>query len=372
MRILLISTSPFYMVRGTPMRTRIFVEGYLKNNYGLDILTYPVGEDLHQDRAGIIRPRVTFYSKTTAGPSFSKILIDLFLLKEGVRLCREKDYDLIHCEDSEAVLIGMALKKIFKKKIVGSFHNRLRDNLAMHRWYPLVPAAKVMEKYLYRGVDHIITNKDSFTDFVMEGYGLKNVTAVYDFVSDEEVDPGMELPEQYIVYAGNSEAYQGVPLLINSFLRVSAIYPDLRLLLVGSMGSDIRKLVKVKGLEKRVVITGVLNLEETNYLLGRSVFNVIPSIIRGPVPQMKALQYITAGKPILATNVESNRVFLENMGNAFLVESDIDSMAAGMNRFMEEPLLRDKIRPDILSVTGGQDVAEVLSGIVTSLVHPGG
>jgi glycosyltransferase involved in cell wall biosynthesis len=368
MKILLISTSPFYIVRGTPLRTRIFVEGYLKNNYELDILTYPVGEDLHRDRARIFRPQVKFYTKTTAGPSWGKILIDFFMLGSGIQLCRENEYDLIHCEDSEAVLIGMVLKRIFRKKIVGSFHNRLSDNLAMHRLFPLVAPAKVIEKYLYRGVDFIITNKDNFADYVKKRYGVRNVATVYDFVSDQESEPATELPEKYLVYAGNSEAYQGVPLLINSFSRISEKLPDLSLFLVGHMGDDIKKMVAQKVLKERVVITGVLSLEETNYLLKRSVFNVIPSIIRGPIPQMKTLQYITAGRPVLATDVDSNRIFLENMRNAYLVEPDLESIADGMSRLLEDSELRETIIPDILDVTGGQDVSVVLSGVVESLV----
>ena len=109
MKILVVSTSPFFIVRGTPLRSLMLIEAYLKNKFEIDIITYPVGNDIHTDKLNIYRPKVKFYKKKTAGPSLTKPLIDLFVLNEAIKLCKKNDYDLIHCEDAEAAFIGVLL-----------------------------------------------------------------------------------------------------------------------------------------------------------------------------------------------------------------------------------------------------------------------
>ena len=340
----------------------MLIEAYLKNKFEIDIITYPVGNDIHTDKLNIYRPKVKFYKKKTAGPSLTKPLIDLFVLNEAIKLCKKNDYDLIHCEDAEAAFIGVILKKLFKKKIISDFHNQLSENFKIHKWNFLVPIAKVIEKFMYKNSDYIIANSDDLKNTLEQKYGLKNIDIVLDLVTNKQENPKIKLPKNYIVYAGNCRPYQGVPLMLKSYAKFSIKYPDVPLVLIGNIDDETKNIIKSLKLEKNTIMTGILTLEKTNYVLSRSIFNLMPRV-SGIQPGMKALHYMVNKTPIIATDLRCNTMFLEHLNNAYLTKPDADSFYKGMIVLMKDKNLRAKIKQNIIKTTKKQDLPKKLLNI---------
>ena len=355
----MISTTPFFMVRGSPIRTRLIVEGYIENNWKVDLVTYPVGEDIFRKGLNIIRPNTSFYTSLEAGPSLKKPFIDFLVLIKAARLIWQNNYDIIHCEDSEAAFMGAILKMMFKKPTIVNFHNRLSDNLRLHNCNALVGLGKFVEHMLYNNADSIIANSEGLKQLLVKKYNVNNATVVLDLITADESEPGLDLPDSYIAYSGTSAPYQGIPLLLSAFRRVIKEYPDLTLVLMGDMSEEVKKIAGDLGVNDNIIMSGTLNIEETNYVLKRSLFNVLPRV-GGIQPGMKALHYLANGVPILATNLKCNRGFLKHGTNAYLAKPDEKSFAEGILTLMRNASIRSKLRQNIVAATASQNIPQLL------------
>jgi hypothetical protein len=111
MNILLLAPQPFYQVRGTPIAVKTLAEVLGKHGHSITLLTYHEGEDVEMPNVAIRRiPRIPFVRRIPPGPSVKKILCDLVLFYESVRLLKVQRYDLIHAVE-EAAWMAAVLKR---------------------------------------------------------------------------------------------------------------------------------------------------------------------------------------------------------------------------------------------------------------------
>ena len=368
-KVLFIAPQPFFEWRGSPIRVGFNTQALAELGYAVELLTLPIGEKKKIPGVHINRvPNIFGLKKISIGPSFSKVLFDFLLLFKGVRLVSKNSYDIIHCEDSEAALMGIILKTVFKKPTIVNFHNRLSDNLRLHNCNALIGLGELVEHLLYSKSDSIIANSEELMQLLEKKHNVNDVTVVLDHIAANECEPNLSLPDSYVAYAGTSAPYQGVPLLLTAFRRVIKEFPDLKLVLIGEMSADVKKMAYDLGVNNNTTISGTLKIEETNYVLKRSLFNVIPRI-NGVQPGMKALHYLANGTPILATNLQCNTTFLKHGINAYLVEPYELSFAEGMLTLMRDATTRRELRKKILETAADQDIPKLLRKAVATAIN---
>jgi glycosyltransferase involved in cell wall biosynthesis len=303
--LLIIAAMPYYAEKGSSLRLHLMIEKYIDSGYNVDVCCYNIGEDVQRKKLNIIRAGNYSKKKMPIGLSIIKFLYFLPLLFASFKAVKRNKYSMLQGEDIEGAFICFLLNKIKKIPYIYDLHNPLKENLKINS-LP-IPAFIVMpiEKALYRNAMKVISNWRIWKSY-LENHGARNVDVVHDEISRAEEYVNINY-KKYITYSGNFKKYQGVELLVKSFISTLE-HHDYTLMLIGS-GSNEDKLKKYtanKKAENRIVFLGTLNVEKTNYILRRSQYNILPRT-HGKQPSTKLIHYINAGKPIIASEVEANK-----------------------------------------------------------------
>ncbi|MFH1072276.1 MAG: glycosyltransferase family 4 protein [Nanoarchaeota archaeon] len=345
MKILMIVTTPFVLEKGSSLRVLHIVKILAAAGHKIDVLTYPVGADVKIKNVRVIRVK-TSYKKTSPGPSLNKIFADIAVLRQARRFLRKNQYDVIHGEDTEGGFIAALLGKKHGIRTAYDMHNLMSAQMRLHKWYPLIPLGKFIENYLLTNAELIITNWEGLEKKVKERYPKKKTVLLFDAVSSGTKAPQMRLPKKYILYSGNFERYQGLELLIRAYTRAGI---EAKLVLIGQPRDYIKRLIQRLGLGKKVIITGKLTVEETNYSIQQSLFCVIPRV-HGRQPSMKIIHYFQNHKTILATDIACNHELMLHGKNALLAKPEVEVFAKAMNKLSTDGKLRERLEKGVLEV----------------------
>ena len=101
----MLAPEPFFEPRGTPFSEYHRVKALVELGYQIDLVTYPIGQDVELPNLRIYRSsRVPFVRRVAIGPSFVKILLDLSLAMTAIRLARRGRYAAVHSHEEAGVL----------------------------------------------------------------------------------------------------------------------------------------------------------------------------------------------------------------------------------------------------------------------------
>lgn len=150
-----------------------------------------------------------------------------------------------------------------------------------------------------------------------------------------------QLPERFIMYAGNVKPHKNVERLIDAFVEVRRRgFGDLGLLLSGSEVSQhatLRRAVHRHNLHKHVRFLGYQTTESLAALYRLADLFVFPSLYEGF--GLSPLEAIASGTPVVASNVSS---LPEVLGDAAVLVDPLDAtaIADGITRVLEDADLR--------------------------------
>ena len=114
MKILMIAPEPFFEPRGTPFSEYYRIQALSSLGHEIDLVTYPIGENVEIKGLKIIRCLRPFFIKNVkTGPSGAKLLLDFFLFFKVFGRILRKRYDLIHTHE-EANIMGAFYSKVFR------------------------------------------------------------------------------------------------------------------------------------------------------------------------------------------------------------------------------------------------------------------
>lgn len=312
-RILLISTSPFYKEKGSTLRIYAIVKMLAEAGYKIDLIAYSMGKDVSITNVTIHRTPAIFKPNIGANSiTISKGILTFFVFLKTWSLLRKNKYEIVHCEDFEAAVIGRLLARQSQKLVYG-LHNRPIDNLSLKNIDApnfVIDLIWKIERFVVKKCDLIILNWKKYEDSpVFKG---KKTIHYYDRV-DITLLEEYPIPEgEYLVYSGNFEAYQGLEEFLNVYKKCNASY---KLVLVGNPSELIKDLVVKKGLQDKVILTGLLSIAQSNYVIKNAVGAILPRIDGS---SMKAIHYLMLGKPVIAKFTPSNAELLTDWHNAFL------------------------------------------------------
>lgn len=364
-KVLVILATPFYLDKGSSVRARSNIIALSNAGLEIDLLTYPVGNDYKIVNVNHIRCKIPFYRKVSAGPSLSKIYADILLFSKAFYLILRKKYDVIIGEDFEGGFIGLVTSTIFKTAFVYEMYNPLFETLRPYTNNNLIlNISKKFDYFLEKRAENITVEWECEKDRILKKYSDKNVSLVYDAFPKETKTLQKLNVDKYICYAGNFKDYQGIPFFLESFKKYLCTGEFVHLVLVGGGYKKVEQYAHKLNISESVIFTDNLSLIETNYLIKNSLFSILPRVIDGP-PGMKALHYFSQGKSILATNLSCNYKLIENYKSGLLVNLDINDMANGIEKmvnddnfreFLEQHIVEEKIGSQEKADEGMQDL----------------
>jgi glycosyltransferase involved in cell wall biosynthesis len=332
----------------------------------VDLATYHVGEEVDLDRVQLHRiPRVPFIKHVKVGPSWAKGALDILLFFRVILLLLTNRYDVIHSHE-EAAFFAMVLGKLFRTPHLYDMHSSLPrqlENFRFGNWWWMVKAFRLLERWVLRTCDAVITIGDDLSAYVGQINPKLPCTTIHNIALHMNGDSrNCDRPDQLrgalgldsarpIIYTGTFEPYQGLDLLIESANLVVARFPKARFLLVGGNNQQIDQLksvVQARGLDEVVTFTGIVPPQTALDYLDLAEVLVSPRTEGTSVP-LKIYSYLHAGKPIVATDLPAHTQILED-GVALLVKPTSEAIAEGICFYLADPDCGRKMGADALAL----------------------
>jgi len=151
----------------------------------------------------------------------------------------------------------------------------------------------------------------------------------------------LERNDQLVCHIGRLDPGKNIHELVQAFRSVAKEHPSVRLLLVGTgrLAEDIRQKVVEHGLQRSVILTGVVDHSEVPAILSASTLFVLPSLNEGCPNAL--LEAYAAALPAIVSNIPQIEEFA---GPAITyTPGNADELAAAIIRLLSDPDLRSRM-----------------------------
>lgn len=273
---------------------------------------------------------------------------DLTVLFQLIHLIRRKRYDIVHTHSSKAGIVGrwaawLAGCPIIVHTVHGwGFHDYQKS------WLRLIyivleritlfitdKLIAVSEKDIIKGIEAGIGHSDRYT-LIRSGINLDDFQNP--FRSREEVRQEFKIDKNAAVIGTVTRlSPQKAP---KTFVRIAEVVlkmrPDAYFVVVGDgpLFPDIKRYAVSAGIEKRLILTGIRR--DVPDLLGAFDIFLLSSLWEG-LPRVIP-QAMSAGIPVIASEVDGNAEIITNMVNGILVKpNDIEGAADAILSLLDNP-----------------------------------
>ncbi len=139
-------------------------------------------------------------------------------------------------------------------------------------------------------------------------------------INDLKCLPEVNSSDIIIMHVANLKPIKGHTYLISALAKIVPVQPNVKLILVGEDRTDINihKQVIDLGIEEHVIFLG--RRDNVSALLRMADICVMPSLSEGMSNAI--LEYMAAGKPVIATDVGGNSELVEHNKTGLLIEKE--------------------------------------------------
>lgn len=347
-KILLISPQPFFQWRGSPIRVRFNALALVKAGYAVDLLTLPIGDRCDMEGVKVLRVANPLRVKNIPiGPSLHKLFFDCLLLIKGISLIRRSRYTVIHGIE-EAGMIAILLSRLSGCRAIFEKHSdpfSYKKGLLKNC---LLRAYAAVEKMTVKRADAVIGTGPGLVEQVKNMGTTTRAFHIFDIPSSlveprpDDVDRlrarlKKQDNEVLLTFVGSFAVYQGVDLLLQAIPEVTANCGRARFIIIGGTASEIKERkewLASRGAGQQVDFLGKIPPDVLPEYLAASDILLSPRVSGVNTP-LKLLDYFKAGRAIVATDVESNRLLLDP-SIAALASPEPTIMAEAMGALVED------------------------------------
>lgn len=348
-RVLFISPQPFYQWRGSPIRVAFDVQAIAEHDFDVDLLTLPIGDDLEIDGVNVIRVANPLgISSMAIGPSWAKMVFGLLLYRRAMSLVRSNHYAVVHAVEDAGPIGARAVRKSGAK-----FVFEKHSDPASHRggWLRNVVLSvyERIERSVIRKADAVIGTGPGLVDQARATGTSASLHHIFDIPSSRvEADPAdvtdarkkMATSDEdvLVLYVGSFAVYQGIDLMFGAAAKVLAAAANARLIVIGGSEEQIaarRTELAAAGVEDRAGFLGTVHPDDLPAYLAAADILLSPRISGTNTP-LKLLDYLKAGRAIVAADTPANRLILDEK-IAVLAAPDPESFAGAVQRLCENP-----------------------------------
>ena len=347
-RILMIAPTPFFADRGC--HVRIYEEARALQALGceVEVCTYHLGDD----RAGLKAhrtPRIPWYNKLSAGPSWHKLYIDLLLLAKTLAVARRFRPEMIHGHLHEGAALGWAVGRLLGVPVVGDFQGSLSGEIKAHRFVPergwLYRFIAHNEAWIDRLPDVAIASCGDVADELRDRFGVRHVIPALDGVDVEVFHPGVPTGDlahlvppgrRAVVYLGVLSAYQGVDHLLEAVTLVRRRVPDAYFLIMGYPHVEhYQARARELGVAEHVAFPGRIDYDQAARYLALGEVAVGPKLSETE-SNGKLYNYMACALPTVAFDTPPSREILGDLG-IYAPRGDVQALAGAIAGLLADP-----------------------------------
>ena len=354
-KILFLVSQPFFQWRGSPIRVGFDLLALTELGYEVDLITLPVGEDRSIPGMNHFRaPNLLGIKNVPIGPSLAKALFDIIIFFQAFSLCQKNRYTAIHCVEDMGPF-GVILSFIFRTRLVYEKHSDPGSHKKGFLKNLILSVYALAEKFTIHHADAVIGTGDGLAAQIKTLSPKGPVYSIFDIPSSlQEADPIatekkrndlLKHPNEILAtYVGSFASYQGIDLLFEAIPLALEQNPKLRFVIIGGTPEEIKTRLaglKEKRFQDQVTFPGKTPPDLLPNALSASDILLSPRLSGVNTP-LKLLDYLKAGRAILAADTEANRLIL-NDSTALLSPPTAQDYAKGLLQLSQDKALREKI-----------------------------
>jgi glycosyltransferase involved in cell wall biosynthesis len=352
-RVLLVAPQPLFRFSGTPINIMMMCRALGGQGLKVDVAALPGGQDVPLPGVVLRRvPRLPLSNTVPVGFSMRKLVYNGLLALMVLRLLARGGYHVVHAVE-EAAFYAIPLGRLFRLPTLIDLDSDLVLQLRDHGSWPARMLA-APAGWLRRIALHVATGALTVSPHISRLARAESPgTPVFE-ISDVPIEEAMRRPDpermaayraeiglerrRLAVYTGNCDRRQGLDELIRAMPEVLRYHPDAALLIVGGEPPELRRLQR---------LVDQLRVIEAVRLIGRRPPPTMPEymgmaeILVSPrreryVTPLKIFSYMASGQPIVATDLPTHTVVLDEEC-AILVPPSAEGLAAGILRALDDP-----------------------------------
>jgi glycosyltransferase involved in cell wall biosynthesis len=359
MKILMVAPQPFFEPRGTPISIYQRLEALSAIGHHVDLLTYPLGQDVTFPNVRIFRTRrIGFIRNVRVGPSRAKILLDFFLMFKTLWMLITNHYDVIHSHE-EAAFFCAPLSILFRRPHLYDMHSILPRQLTNFDYGNrrlFIRLFECLEKMVLKTSQAVITIGSDIEEYVIkinptvleikiENIGLHAFQLPVEPQAILKLKENLGLNEKVpVIYAGTFERYQGLEMVLESAHIIRERFPEVVFVFVGAKRTQVEiwtEKAQAMGVDDCTVFINAVSPQDSMVFLAYAKILISPRIAGTSVP-LKIYSYMHSGKPIVATNIPAHTQVL-NKDIALLVEPTKEDFAEGIITLLSNQLLCNQL-----------------------------
>lgn len=339
---------------------------YIDRDKYENILVYPTE---YKDEEKNFRNLVDFFELIDFTREINCIN-DLKSLMQLIKVVKKYNPDLIYLHSSKAGALGRILRFIIKKPIIYNPHGWAFNMRVSSKKVKLY---EIIERFLANNCDKIIAISEQEVESAIKKRICKEdkISLIYNGIDitkyDEIIDKNinykknLNIPSNSIVIGmvGRISKQKGPDIFVEVAKRVKKEIPNSFFIIVGE-GED-RNEIEIKieeaGISDSFIITGWVE-ECYRYI---EAFDIAMLLSRWEGFGLAIAEYMVAGKPIVATNVDAIPNLLTNNVEGILVEPEnVEQAVKAVERFItDEKFAVTTSKNAILKVRNKFDIKRV-------------
>lgn len=335
LRILAIAPTPFFVDRGGHVQIYEQIRSLQNLGNAVELCTYHIGRDMPGIKTYRI-PKVGWYTKTDAGPSYGKLYLMVLLFFLSWRRVSRFQPDIIHGHGWDGCWIAWVVSKLTGTPFVFDMQGSFTGEIVAHGYAKTNSLFFKFLKLLERGTLHlgtVVTQSEQMVSDAIRDFGVRpdRIFHTYDGVDTDEFRPGinaadlrdrLKLPveKKVVVFIGLLKAYQGVDSLLEAIkiLVYDLKYTDGHFLIMGFPDEDVYAARAADmGIAEYTTFTGKIDYKEAPRYLALGDVAVAPKL--SPTEgDGKIYNYLANGLPIVAYDRPASKEILGDL--AFYAE----------------------------------------------------
>ena len=372
-RIAMVGACPYPTPQGAQVLLRNTALSLRDRGHEVRLVVYAHGAGRDADGLEIYRSRrIPGMHRTTAGPSFAKLLLDFSLVRTLRRVVREQQIDVVHAHNYEGLKVAL---KAGKRPIVYHAHHAMADLLSYSRPLGRLIGKRLDRRYP-RQADRVIVPHERLGEYLVRcGCEASLITVIPPSVDVTEFDlqaasPNESLDMPPVVYTGGLGKYQNLGLLERTMAMLAQHMPNVRLIVATSEPGQ------VAGAQ----MAATPDLGALRRVLARDVVVACPRVSWSGYP-VEVLNAMAAGRPVVACESAAHAITNRHDG-AVVPDNDEKTFGQALHWLLTNPKVRARLGGNARNTAavnhGPSKIAAAIEqvyrgamGSVTKEAHPG-
>lgn len=368
LRVGLVAGCPYPVPQGSQVFIKENALALKRTGNEVHLIVYGYGTGLPDDNIYIHRsPNPVNYQRTSSGPSFKKVILDLTMIRTLRNVCNKYNIQVLFAHNYEGLLVSILSGF---RPIIYHAHNVMSDELPYYfsKYHNFIRyLGKFLDETLPKKADYLVVPHEKLAGYlILRGCKKSKVKIIPPPIDVSEfaiskIDSGKTPP---ILYTGNLDKYQNIELLINAFHKVKREVKDARLII--ATHEKVKEEIKIEGVE----ITLLNDFDSLKKILAEDSVVAIPRVSWSGYP-IKILNAMASGKAIVCC--KGSAYGIKNGETGIVVEDNCEEkFAEALIKLLKEPDLREKLgkkaRETIEKVNHPQKIGEQLQSLALSCI----